>query len=66
MFTIKEVAGPIRRDGKDFAVRVRYAQREIHLLRTLPEEAKKHVLAAAVSDACRRHRIPLVWPKWVD
>jgi len=64
VFTIHEVDGPIICGSKHFPSRVRYAEQEIHLLKSLPEEIKKLVLAAAVSEACRRHRIPLIWPKW--
>jgi hypothetical protein len=64
LFNIKEVAEPIRRGDRMFPVSVQYATREILLLRSVPEEAKKFVLAAAVSEACLRHRIPIVWPKW--
>ena len=64
LFSINEVAGPICRAGKHFPVRVCYGSRQIKLLKTLPEEVKKHVLAAAISEACQKHRIPLIWPRW--
>jgi hypothetical protein len=64
LFTIKEIDGPIRRGGREFPVRICYAAREILLLRTLPESVKTHVLAAALSEACMTHRIPLIFPRW--
>jgi len=64
LFTVKEVDGPIRRDGGDFPVRIQYARREILLLRNLPERTKLHVLAVAIGEACRRHRVPIIQPKW--
>jgi hypothetical protein len=66
VFDILEVNGPIQCGDKCFPSRIRYAEREIHLLKSLPENVKKYVLAAAVSEACLRHRIPLIWPKWLD
>jgi hypothetical protein len=65
LFTIKEVRGPIRRGGLSFPVRIQYASREILLLQDLPSETKLHVLAAAISEACHRHRVPIIQPKWV-
>jgi hypothetical protein len=64
LFTIKEIDGPLSRNGQEFPVSVRYAAREILLLRSLPETIKIQVLAAALSEACMKHRIPLIWPKW--
>lgn len=64
LFTIKEVDGPIRRGDREFPVRVCYADREILLLRSLPDHIKTYVLAAALSEAFAMHRIPLIWPKW--
>lgn len=66
VFSIDEVEGPICRDGKRFPVRVCYASRRILLLKSLPEDIKKYVLAAAISEACARHRIPLISPEWLD
>jgi hypothetical protein len=45
---------------------VRYAAREILLVKDIPEELKKYVLSAAVSEAYIRSRIPLIHPKWND
>lgn len=64
LFCVVEVEGPICRGGKHFPVRVCYVSREIHLLKSLGEDMKKHVLAAAISEACQKHRIPLIWPRW--
>jgi hypothetical protein len=66
LFEIAEVNGPISRDGKHFPVRVCYATRRILLLKTLPEPLKKYVLAAAISEASIKHRVPLIRPKWAS
>jgi hypothetical protein len=66
LFSIEEVDGPICRNGKHFPARVCYGSKRILLLKTLPEDLKKYVLAAAVSEASMRHRIPLICPKWAD
>jgi hypothetical protein len=64
LFHIREVRGPLTCRGRRFAVRVRYAAREILLAKDIPEELKKYVLLAAVSEAHLRTRIPLIHPKW--
>jgi hypothetical protein len=64
LFSIEEVDSPISRGDKHFPVRVCYASKRILLLKTIPEDLKKYVLAAAISEAFARHRIPLISPKW--
>lgn len=64
LFTIEEVDGPIVRSGREFPVQIRYAARQIRLSRSVPEGLKKYVLAAAISEACLRYRIPLIRPNW--
>jgi hypothetical protein len=66
LFRIKEVPGPLMRQGRRFAVQVRYAAREILLVKDIPEDLKKYVLSAAISEAHLRSRIPLINPKWYD
>jgi len=66
LFEIEEIEGPISRNGKHFPVRVCYTARRICLLKTLPEPLKKYVLAAAISEAVIKHRIPLIRPKWAS
>lgn len=66
LFSIDEVDGPISRDGKHFPVRVCYASKQILVLKTLPEDIKKYVLAAAIAEVCARHRVPLISPQWLD
>jgi hypothetical protein len=66
LFSIEEVDGPISQGGGTFPVQVCYAAYKIHLLRSLPEEIKKWVLAAAISEACDRSRIPLICPNWIS
>jgi hypothetical protein len=66
LFHIREVRGPLKRRSRRFAVQVRYAAREILLVKDIPEELKKYVLSAAVSEAYIRSRIPLIHPKWND
>ena len=65
LFTIEEVEGPIRRNGRSFPVRVCYATNQILLLKSLPEDLKKYVLAAAISEAAQKHRVRLIWPRWL-
>jgi hypothetical protein len=66
LFSIEEVDAPISRGDKSFPVQVCYAARKIHLLRSLPEEMKRWVLAAAISEACAKYRIPLIRPRWIS
>jgi hypothetical protein len=64
LFGVREVAGPLVREGKRFAVRICYDRREILILQGMTESQKRDVLAAAVSEAALQRRVPVVFPRW--
>lgn len=68
LYDYEEVSEPVVRNGRRLALYFDHRARRIRLLRSIPESQKKFILAAGVSDVCRRlwRPIPVLSENWTD
>jgi hypothetical protein len=65
-YTLVEVDGPIKRNGKRCAVQFDHEAKVLRVSKQIPFQQRMLVVASAVSDACFRmwKPMPVIWPDW--